>query len=65
MTRSPVYSNDSQRRMISLPNGKWEYQEHGQFKGTKTVDPWLKASPSLTRADALNKLSRYDKHKAA
>lgn len=39
--RKPIYAkNDSQQRVISVPNGLWQVQKRGNAKGSKTFDPW-------------------------
>lgn len=42
--RTPLYNKSKTHRIISLANGQWQLQEHNGHKGTKTSDPWVKAS---------------------
>ncbi len=43
MSRAPRYNKTQAFRIISLPAGMWQLQEHMGGKGTKTFDPWKKA----------------------
>lgn len=38
-SRAAVMVGD-RHRVVSMPNGFWQAQEHTMQKGTKTFDPW-------------------------
>ena len=55
MSRRPRYNKTQAFRIISLPAGMWQLQEHMGGKGTKTFDPWKKIGHPIDFGDDLDK----------
>lgn len=64
--RTPVYAkNNPAFRISSVANDLWRVQQHDNFKGTKTADPWGNISPPMTKDEALAVLARHHIEKKA
>jgi hypothetical protein len=53
--RKPQYAKDSNRRIISMPNGLWAYQIDSRLESRQTFDPW-RIEIISTMAECLAKL---------
>jgi hypothetical protein len=57
MHRTPQYSKIAcNLRIISVPNGKWVLQKHGQRPSSRKDDPWETVSPPSSFEDAAARL---------
>lgn len=62
MSTSTIYAkNNNTYRIAYVANGLWRTQQHENFKGTKTEDPWGNISPPMDKDAALANLGRFNK----
>ena len=54
MSRKPIYDKENSKlRVVSMPNGLWQFQQLGGGKGTREHDPWLPMGPITDLQTAL------------
>lgn len=58
MSRQPIYAKGRQSRVVSMPNGFWQYQELGSGGSSKEVDPWVNVGRAATQANALTRMPK-------
>lgn len=57
MNRSPVYHKDAQPyRVISVKEGKWQFQHKVLERGTREQDCWLSIRRPTDKGTAINQM---------
>ncbi len=51
--RNPVYMKGTDHRIVSVPNGLWQYQRRIAEKGTRECDNWEARSHPTSYEEAL------------